>query len=265
MKSKIILLLVFFALNYDALAQILNVEKSRTSRDSLNHFESNISFSATLYNRSTDPDKPVKFLSLGGNANLSYFSQKHSYSTINHLSYIKLNNNTIVNAAYSHFRINLMRRKKVSYELFTQYQNDLRRGLDKRILAGVGLRFILIHNDKTNLSLGTGVMYEEENWRHPQKEEEKISTQIIKSTNYIAFHAKLSETAKFGLISYFQSGYDTDSETGRNRLSIDTNLSFKITKNIAFRTTFTAAYDAKPIVPVTQFIYKLTNGISLTF
>jgi len=259
MKWKIVLLILLFGLNYTSFAQILNVEKSRSSRDSLSHFESNISFNTTLYNRSTDADKPVKFLSLGANANFTYFSQKHSYTSLNHFAYFSFNDNAIVNTIYSHFRVNLMRQKKISYELFAQYQNDLRRGLDKRTLVGAGLRFSLINNEKTSLALGLGVMYEEEDWPHPKSDMSDANTQIVKSTNYMAFHTSLNETAKFGLITYVQTG------SGRSRLNIDTNLSFKITKHLAFRTTFSAAYDAKPIVPVTKFIYKLTNGISLTF
>lgn len=259
MKWKIVFFVFLFGLNYSSFAQILNVEKSHSSRDSLSHFQSNISFNATMYNRSTDADKPVKFLSLGANANFAYFSQKHSYTSLNNFAYFSFNDNAIVNTIYSHFRVNLMRRKKISYELFAQYQNDLRRGLDKRTLAGAGLRLSLINNEKTSLALGLGLMYEEEDWRHPKTDMPSQSTQILKSTNYMAFHSQLSETAKFGLITYFQSG------SGRSRLNIDTNLAFKITKHLAFNTTFSAAYDANPVVPVTQFIYRLTNGISLTF
>jgi hypothetical protein len=259
MQWRIILFVLSFGVNYTSFAQILNVEKSRTTQDSLSHFETNISLSTTLYNRSTDADQPAKFLSVGGNANFAYYSQKHSYIALNHLSYMELNDHTFINTIYSHFRVNLMRRKKISYEVFAQYQNDLRRGLDKRILGGAGLRFVLVHTEKTSLALGLGAMYEEENWQHPKSDMPNESTQILKSTNYMAFHTDLSETAKFGLISYFQAG------SGRNRLNVDSNLSFKITKNISFRTTFSAAYDAKPVVPVTKFIYKLTNGISLTF
>ena len=51
----------------------------------------------------------------------------------------------------------------------------------------------------------------------------------------------------------------------RNRVSGDANLVFKLNNTLSFRTGFNCTFEDKPIVPVTRFVYAITNGVQVNF
>ncbi|MDX5420547.1 MAG: DUF481 domain-containing protein, partial [Hymenobacteraceae bacterium] len=190
---------------------------------------------------------------------------------LNYYNYLLVNydsreqRNTVASTGYSHFRINFLRNRKLSYELFTQVQADKARGLELRTLAGGGVRLALLRKEDVNLSLGTGVMHEHEEWENPDQDDKLVTSDLLKSTNYISTKIQFNEHISTDAITYYQVGYDSGIDKFRNRVSGDLTLNFKLNNRLTFRTNFNCTYEDEPIVPVTNFVYAITNGIQVQF
>ena len=251
-----------------AQSQILNVEKSRmnkVSNEDAKAFLLNGSFGFKANNRSAAVDEPIKFLSVNSNLDLAILSEKNSFLLLNYLDYLLINDDPFISFGYSHLRINFLRQQFLSYEVFGQAQYDLLRGLDKRYLGGAGIRLNLINKEKFLLATGHGLMYEHEQWDNPLFQDdpdnfpEEAIANILKSANYVTFRWSLKEYLDMNAICYYQVGSFED--IMRHRLNADANLNVKINEFINFRVNFTFAYENEPIVPITKFIYSISNGI----
>ncbi|MER2998296.1 DUF481 domain-containing protein [Pontibacter populi] len=261
------ILLVSIAAN----AQILNIERARVEQDSSNYFTGRADFNFSMFNRNAGKNNPNNFLQLTFNSDAAYISEKHSYLLLTYYNYLLINydsqteRNTIASNGYAHFRVNLHRQRRLSYELFTQAQSDRARGLELRGLAGAGLRFAILRKENTNLFIGSGVMHEYEKWQSPEEGEGILISNLPKLTNYISNKSVLNSHVTTEAIVYYQTGYDNKIDALRNRVSGDANLVFKLNNTLSFRTGFNCTFEDKPIVPVTRFVYAITNGVQVNF
>ncbi|HEY4651508.1 MAG TPA: DUF481 domain-containing protein [Pontibacter sp.] len=252
-------------------AQILNIERARVAQDSGNYFTGKVGFNFSMFNRNAGKNNPNNFLQLTFNGDLAYISTHHSYLLLNYYNYLLINydnkeqRNTIASNGHTHLRVNLFRQRRLSYELFTQFQTDRARGLELRSLAGAGLRLALIRQGTTNLYLGSGLMQEYEKWQSPEEGEGITTSSIPKLTNYLSSKAVLNSYVSAEAIVYYQVGYDPDTNHFRNRVSGDTSLQVKLNNVLSFKTGFNCTFEDKPLVPVTRFVYALTNGVQLNF
>jgi hypothetical protein len=249
-------------------AQILNVEKKRLDKadsDSSSYWINNAGINFSVNNRGGAPEAPVELLGLTANADIAFYTPKVSLVLLNHYNYFAVARNPIISFGYSHFRINYLRKNKVSYETYGQHQFDMARGLSSRNLAGAGTRFKLFNNKKLSLVLATGFMYEREVWEFPAQEELSATLALPKSSSYISKRVELTEHIDFNAITYFQTGYDPGISKFRHRVSCDANLLVKVTSKLSLKTTFQGAFENRPVVPIAKFIYAVTNGIQLNF
>lgn len=254
-----------------ASAQILNIERSRVDRDSAGYFTGKGGLSFSMFNRNAGKDNPNNYLQLTFNGDVAYIAEKHSYLLLNYYNYLLVNydseelRNTVASTGYSHFRVNFMRKKRLSYEAFTQVQADKARGLELRTLAGGGVRYRLLSGEDGSVYFGTGLMHEHEEWENPDMEQEFIVSDLFKSTNYLSGKVKLNEQVSTEGIAYYQVGHDKTIDRFRNRISGDISLQVKLTNVFSFKTNFNCVYEDKPIVPVTKFVYAISNGIQVQF
>ncbi|UII21199.1 DUF481 domain-containing protein [Fulvivirga ligni] len=257
--------LIFTLITASSFAQILKVDKGSIDSDSSKYFMGSVNIDFNMNNKSATAEENITFTGLAGAADLVYVAEKHAYILINQLNYFKSTGGPLISTGYTHFRINFLRRKKLSYETFTQVQYDDGRSMPFRFLQGAGVRIRLVKNENTKLHLGVGFMYEKENWKSLTEEGNIINKNIWKTTNYIGSKFKINENVNFDLIAYYQGGYDYDSEVFRHRISGDAVLNIKLTNRLAFNTSFSAQYEDKPIIPINNFVYSLTNGFKLSF
>jgi hypothetical protein len=252
-------------------AQILNIERSRVERDTANFLTGKVGLNFSMFNRNAGRNNPNNFLQFTFTGDVAYISELHTYMLFNHFNYLLVNydnrelRNTVASNGFSHFRVNLLRRRRLSYELFTQYQTDLARGLDRRILTGAGIRYTLYRSDKSTWVLGSGLMHEHESWKDPEEEGRMRVADLLKSTNYVSLRSKLSEHVETNNIAYFQTGYDDSIGRMRNRISGDLGVQVRLVGRVAMRTNFNFTFEDRPIVPVTRFIYAITNGLQVDF
>ncbi len=270
-KQAILASIIVITATITADAQILNIERARVEQDSSNYFTGKAGVNFSMFNRNAGKDNPNNFLQLTFNSDAAYISVKHSYLLLTYYNYLLINydskaeRNTIASNGFAHLRVNLQRKQRLSYELFTQVQSDRARGLELRGLAGAGLRYAILRKEKTNLFIGSGLMHEYEKWQSPEEGEGILTSNLPKLTNYISNKSVLNSHITTEAIVYYQTGYDNKIEAFRNRVSGDAYLLFKLNNTLSFRTGFNCTFEDKPIVPVTRFVYAITNGIQVNF
>ena len=265
---SVLLLLLLNTISY---AQILNVEKTRIKGDSANYFLGNIGVNFNINNRNLDDEGQASyFISINTTSDVGYLSAHHSFFLLSQFQYNATSQEAINSTGYGHFRATFLRKQKLSYELFTQLQYDQGRGLVLRGLIGGGLRLRIYEKDRSNLYVGVGAMREREVWEVPINDDlaiqdNTISLNLWKSSNYLTSHVSLNSNVSFNAISYFQTGYDPQSRFFRHRVSLDANLLVKVTSRLAFRTTAGFTYENRPVVPIAKLVYSVTNGIQVSF
>lgn len=264
MMKKVSFLLILLCIAAPGWTQILNVEKSRQKADSINQFVGALALDFTINNRSATASDENRLIGLIFNSNLGYISKINKYLLFSNLNFIYATGDPVIRTGYTHFRTTLLYKKPVSYELFSQLQFDLGRGLQIRQLAGGNFRFNLINTKKMDLHLGIGAMWERENWKFPNSEEE-VALALIKSSNYVTVNNSFNDNVSWGSTLYFQTGYDDGIDAWRHRISLDTSLNFAITETLTFAVSFSGAYENEPVVPILKYVYFLQNGIKFSF
>jgi len=271
--KSIKLLFFFFAvlLCGQSQGQILNIERSRVEKDSINYFTGKAGLNFSMFNRNAGKDNPNNYLQLTFDGNLAFVSARHSYLLLNYYNYLLVNydskeqRNTVASTGYSHFRTNFLFRQPLSYEVFVQVQADKARGLELRTLAGGGLRYRLLRTPHSAIYVGAGLMHEHEEWENPDQESAFMLSDLLKSTNYLSLKTKLTEQVTTDAIVYYQTGYDEGLRGFRNRVSGDITLQVKLTSRFSLRTNFNCIYEDEPIVPITKFVYAISNGVQVQF
>lgn len=247
-------------------AQILNVEKIRLEYPEDRVIFGNIGTNITYHNRSANLQTPVRVATGGLTSDIGYFSDNHLFMLINNYQILFVNETRLVNFGFTHFRTQFYQKNYLSFEIFSQYQYDQARGLDLRLLGGIGPRWRLLKTDAWNIAVGTGVMYEGEDWRDPLvKNAETISARYLKSTNYLAFRYVINENVDANTVVYYQIGYDRDIDQTLHRVSGDLNLAVKLIEKLSLTVSVNAAWESHPIIPIVPFIFSVTNGVRYKF
>lgn len=254
MKKIIVLLGLSFMFSLVSNAQILNIEQFRLEKDTSNVWYGNVSLGFSARKQGSEIRK------IQGVGNLIYLSKKHSYMSLNRYSLLQVNDNSVISEGYAHTRINFNRTKKVSFEQFNQYQYDIARKLNHRILTGMTIRFRLISKEKNRLSANTGFMYENENWQI--SDTTTFDNISIKSTSNINFRTTLHKKVIFYCIAYYQAKPES---FFKPRVTVDASLQFLFTEKFSFNTSFVSTYDEAYIIPIAELIYNFKSTISYTF
>ncbi len=263
--KPVILSTFLFCLAHLAAAQILNVEKSRLEADTSKRFIGNVNVGFNLNNRGAIAERSITYLGITANSNTAYLSKANMYSLINFFNYISNDGNAFISSGYSHFRINYLHERRLSYENYVQYQYDRPRGLSFRRLVGAGIRYRVTKNDKISVFAGTGIFFEQERWTSSNVEIGVRQADLFKTNNYLSARYEARKNLQFNTIVYYQAGPDNNAGLFRQRVSGELNVNVKITNNIGFATSFTSTYENHPIIPVRKFIFALTHGIAINF
>ena len=239
--------------------QILHVDKRLMLKDTSNLWIGNLSGRLNVNNRNSTAEEQLTFVGLHGTADVGYLTKHHGYSLLNSLNYFTTGAGPFVSTGHVHFRANWMRRQKWSFESFTQVQYDRSRNLQRRFLVGSGLLYNLYQSKKSYFHIGSGVMYESEMWQQPEGDPVQIN--LWKSTSYIGTHMDWGENVVFAFVGYYQIGYSDLFEQFLSRVSGKMNLEIKISDKLVYTTSFELQYESRPIIPINNVVYMLTNGI----
>lgn len=246
--------------------QIFNVEKIRLDHPENKVIFGNIGTNFAYHNRTVNLQTPTRVFTGGLTGDVGYFSDDHLYMLISNYQLLFVNDNKVVNFGSTHARTQFFHKNTVSPEIYGQYQYDEARGLQLRLLAGAGPRWRILKTDALNLAVGTGAMFESEDWRDPVRTNQPmIYARYLKSSTYFGTRYHIKDNVDLNAVIYYQVGYDRDYDQTLHRVSGDLNLAFAVFEKLSFTTAFNAAWESRPIVPIIPFIFSVTNGIRFKF
>lgn len=249
-----------FLLSKQSNGQILRVDKGSATADTSGFFSGEIGLNIAINNRNSTAKEQILFTQARLKGDASYTSVHHIYYLIEDGRYYQSTGGPLQSAGYGHARVNLMRRQRLSYELFAQGQYDQGRNLDSRLLFGGGLRYRILDQ----LSMGIGAMQEHENWEQLTTEN-KVVKDITKMSSYLTGRIDLSERASISLTAFYQTGYDIDDEIWRNRVSLDSSLDVFLIRKLDLSIGYSLTYEDLPIIAISKSVYAFGTGISYKF
>ncbi len=169
-----------------------------------------------------------------------------------------LNKNQVVNKGFGHLRMTKMISSKLFFEVFTQFGfNDFLLMKDRK-LAGSGLRYKMVSNDRMNTFLGIGLMQENEIYDKVNEPEKKL----LRSTNYLRWNINIAENTELYNTVYYQF---SSSDINDYRLLYDGSIDFSVNENLSFFIELNYRYDNDSHGDMGKSYIQLNNGIEFTF
>jgi len=169
-----------------------------------------------------------------------------------------LEKNQVVNKGFGHLRMTKMISSKLFFEVFTQFGfNDFLLMKDRK-LAGSGLRYKMVSNDRMNTFLGIGLMQENEIYDMVNEPEKKL----LRSTNYLRWNINIAENTELYNTVYYQF---SSSDINDYRLLYDGSIDFSVDENLSFFIELNYRYDNDPHGDMVKSYVQLNNGIEFTF
>ena len=169
-----------------------------------------------------------------------------------------LDKNQVVNKGFGHLRMTKMISSKLFFEIFTQFGfNDFLLMKDRK-LAGSGLRYKMVSNDRMNTFLGIGLMQENEIYDMVNEPEKKL----LRSTNYLRWNINIAENTELYNTVYYQF---SSSDINDYRLLYDGSIDFSVNENLSFFIELNYRYDNDPHGNMGKSYIQLNNGIEFTF
>jgi hypothetical protein len=165
----------------------------------------------------------------------------------------------IIDKAFAHLRIISNSAGPNQVEIFIQYEYNHFIDLQRRQLAGIGMRSKLFNSKAVGKSLllylGIGAMLESER-EHVLEEREiqltvttlsrtiHLNTKILfRSTNYLVLRAKFGDGLSATSTIYYQPDFDNFDDY---RILWDAMLKVNLTKRLALTNTFNMRFDSLP-------------------
>ena len=169
-----------------------------------------------------------------------------------------LEKNQVVNKGFGHLRMTKMISSKLFFEVFTQFGfNDFLLMKDRK-LAGGGLRYKMVSNDRINTFLGIGLMQENEIYDIVNEPEKKL----LRSTNYLRWNINIAENTELYNTVYYQF---SSSDINDYRLLYDGSIDFSVNENLSFFIELNYRYDNDSHGDMGKSYVQLNNGIEFTF
>ncbi|MBS1574819.1 MAG: DUF481 domain-containing protein [Bacteroidetes bacterium] len=245
-------------------SQILNIDKTDT--DAYVHkaaWNGSISAGMEIDKQKTTLFDASNFL----DGSLQKFHEFYVLSAANRFTYNGPND--FLNAGYIHLRWRHNYKNKWHPESYLQYQWDDGRGILHRYLLGENMRYNLWRSHKWELSVATGLMYEDEIWNYTAVDSSKIPlnhpnvhSSHIKSNNYIKWDTKLSANSNLAFTVYYQALFN---HFGRPRIATNLDFNVAVSKHFLFALKFNSLYDDAPVVPIFKFYYNFSYNVVYKF
>lgn len=244
-------------------AQILKIDKSHLDTDSSNYFIGVWDGTFSMDNTASTDERQITFLRLRSQADLVYIGDKSATIVLGDLALFRRSDEgRFLNNASIHLRRVFFRSRKFTPVTFIQFQYAENRNLLNRQLYGAGYQWNIM-TGKSSLHAGFVPFLESEKWRSTT--DVIIDKQIWKINIYLGGDLPLTPSLNLNTITYFQTGYDQGSATGRNRIFSFIELKQSIGEDFKAKVAIDFSYDQKPIIPQNNTVYQMNFGMEYHF
>jgi len=248
MRSTLLLLVLMAG--FSASGQVLNIEQQRIITDTTG-------WSGTANISSSYSKNKQSLLSLNMKDHVQFKTDSALYLLFIDYGLTKSHESDFDNAGTAHLRYNYKLKTYLTFEAFTQGQFNKLLNVRFRWLTGLGPRFKVIGKKHFRVYAASLYMYEYEEVTSPL-----LFHRDHRLSNYISTTWKHKSGTILTNTLYYQpllSSFDD------YRVFNQFDLTFKITKNLSFTTSWRYFFDSNPpenVVHSTQF---LGNGITYKF
>jgi len=174
-------------------------------------------------------------------------------------SYAKASGQTNTNKTYAHVRyIHTLYNKDLNWEAFVQSQTDKFTNIQKRLLAGIGLRYHVSMQNYGSMYFGFGSFVEHIDYTtniDPSEDNVRLNM-------YVAYKNQLTKSVKFSYIGYYQPRIDKFSDY---ILSNSAELKVKIYKKLSINFELTYNQDTKPAIGVEKYDFSQKTSFVYDF
>lgn len=232
--------------------QIVNIERKRISADSTGFLgEGYLNFAGAKTTKSV--------LALGTGILLEYKSKNSNdlWLLISDFNLVSGDKEKFTNNGFAHLRYNRKLGKTIRWEVFSQLQYNSLTKIDKRGLAGTGLRFKMTQYEKAKFYLGVAVMYEYEELLDP-----RVIYHDQRMSSYLSFTLLPEETVTLSSTTYVQPLLRDFRDY---RIYSENTLDLEITKKLIFTATVRYSFDTRPPEGVPTSTYSFANGLKIQF
>lgn len=248
---RVLFLVVALAVSAGMIAQVVNVEKTR-SQDSTKKFQGFIYLGANFTKNKNSVFQGYDKVQFQFQPNTA-----HLFLLLNEMTMMRVDTVSYLDDGFVHLRYNhRFSRRWLIFEAFTQWQYDKALNVDSRFLLGAGPRWAIFDSDSVDLFLGTLTMYEREH-RTGEKETEKH-----RLASYISANVKIGKKKTLSSIVYYQPRYTDFSDY---RVSGEASLKLGIGKMFFYQVSYQVKFDENPPGGVQKFNSSLKNRIGIEF
>jgi hypothetical protein len=263
MKNTIFIICLFFVGN--SFSQVLNIDREIESDSTFRRVRANFTFS---FSNDKQKKNLVDFANV---SEIDYFLKKKYLFVFLTKTELAFNGLTALeNNGFFQLRFRDNDSRKISPDLFVQYQWNGVQGMERRSLVGINARMRWLEKRKSDLYTGIGVFYESEKW-NPFLSSYAFSTASLGIVNRNLF--RLNLTAKFALkitknidfagatfVQFPLNSYFTEP-----RWFFDSNLFFSVNKHLEFTIHYDHNLDTYRPLPIDNYYYSISTGINIKF
>ncbi|MBS1562790.1 MAG: DUF481 domain-containing protein [Bacteroidetes bacterium] len=244
--------------------QIINIDKTDTSAYARkNILSGNVSLGMEVDKQKTTLFDASNYVDLA----MQQYRELFVLSASNRFTYNGPQD--FLNTGYVHLRWRHRYKDTWHPETFVQYQWDDERGMLHRFVGGENIRYNIDRGSHWDLSVATGVFYEEEVWNYTAVDSSKIpanpfnvTSRELKSNNYIKWEGKLSDAASLSAILFYQASFK---DFFKPRVSAAISFDINVSRHFAWGVRYTGLYDVEPVVPIFKFYYSFSNSLVYKF
>lgn len=265
--KNLLIIIFFFLLFQQSYAQLVNIEKER--KENKQGIQGAISFSLSLKKNTSS------IFTANNDVHIQYSKNKHTILFLNDYSIINVkidkNNTELENKNFQHIRYNysIVDTNKITFEIFTQHQQNKIKFLKSRFLAGSGFRFKIIENKNLSFYIANLAMYENE----ILSDSLNTITSTIKADIYSSIAFSINDFITFKNVVYYQpalinlNNYKDFAFIKDYRLYLESSVDFQIYKNIFYQMQFQMSYDSRPPIELinTPLFYNFKNQLTFKF
>jgi Protein of unknown function, DUF481 len=260
LRITVALLLVTITLS----AQIINIDKTDTADyDKKANWNGRVALGLEVDKEKATLVDASNFLDVS----LQKSRELFIFSASNRFTYNGMQD--FLNTGFVHLRWRHNYKEQLHPESFVQYQWDAARGMIHRFIAGENIRYNFWHRRMWEMTMGTGIMYENELWNYTAVDSAKIppnpvnqQSNKLRSNSYIKWEGKASKVSNVSVVLFYQAPFN---DFFTPRVSGVVSFDVDISKHFSLGMKYSGLYDAGPVVPIFKFYYNFSNSLEYKF
>lgn len=202
----------------------------------------------------------AEFLEVTGTLWSRYHWDVHSLLAHTRGGFAEQGGERFVGNAFGHVRWTAMWIARVGSELFGQVEYDEFLRVQRRLLMGVGPRFVLVEGEPVALAVGTAYMLEYERLDIPASDPHPQRTLYQRSSTYASVRVAVNDVLSLVNTAYVQPRFVRPADT---RVLQELELVFSVAAHLKFTATARLRLDTDPPSEVEKLDLELKNGLEL--